>query len=208
MNAPATIGIVDDEPGMLRALTRLLHAKGFETQTFQAARDFLVHLSAARLDCVLLDVSMPDLDGLEVQQCIKRIGVHVPIIFLTGQGSIPMSVRAMRAGAISFLTKPVDAEELNEALQLALQDGIQHRTEETRLQALRIRKELLTPRELEVWQHVLSGKLNKQIAADLGVSEQTVKIHRMRLTDKMDLHSVPELVRAAQDLNVVPAVAT
>ena len=206
MNTSATIGIVDDEPGMLRALSRLFRAKGFAIQTFQSSREFLVHLSAAHLDCVVLDVLMPELDGLEVQECLKRTGAYVPIIFLTGQGSIPMSVRAMKAGAVNFLTKPVDEGELMAAVQFALQESDHHRAEEATVQTLRAHMEQLTPRELEVWRHVISGKLNKQIAADLGVGEQTIKVHRMRLMEKMDVVSVPELLMAAQRLGVAPAV--
>jgi FixJ family two-component response regulator len=205
MSDHAIIGLVDDEPGMLRALSRLLRIKGFAVRTFESPEVFLAGLADAHLDCVVLDVAMPGLNGLELQVRLKDLGARLPIIFLTGQGDIPMSVRAIKAGAVNFLTKPVEQEELLAAVRVALTEGERDRVKNELLAGLRGRMERLTPRELEVLRHVTTGKLNKQIAADLGVSEMTIKIHRMRITEKMGLVSVAELVRAAQQLGIAPA---
>jgi FixJ family two-component response regulator len=205
MSNYATIGLVDDEPGMLRALSRLLRAKGFAVRTFVSPDLFLAGLADAHLDCAVLDVAMPRLNGLDLQVRLKSLGACVPIIFLTGQGDIPMSVRAIKAGAVDFLTKPVEQEELLAAVRVALMEAERDRAKNQLLAGLRARMERLTPRELEVLQHVIAGKLNKQMAADLGVGEMTIKIHRMRITEKMGLASVAELVRAAQQLGIAPA---
>lgn len=200
-----TIGLVDDEPGMLKALGRLLRAKGFAVRTFASAEEFLAGFAEPRLDCAVLDVAMPGLSGLDLQERLKRRGVSLPIIFLTGEGDIPMSVRAIKAGAVNFLTKPVDQAELLDTLRLALREGARLRAEEAALADLRSRAERLTAREVEVLRHVIAGRLNKQIAADLGTVEQTIKVHRMRITEKMGLASVAELVRAAERLGIAPA---
>jgi FixJ family two-component response regulator len=205
MSNHATIGLVDDEPGMLRALTRLLRMKGFSVRAFESPKVFLAGLADVRLDCVVLDVGMPELNGLDLQVRLKILGARLPIIFLTGQGDIPMSVRAIKAGAVNFLTKPVEEEELLAAVHAALVEGERDRAKNKLLAGLQARMERLTPRELEVLRHVITGKLNKQMAADLGVGEMTIKIHRMRITEKMGLVSVAELVRAAQRLGIAPA---
>jgi FixJ family two-component response regulator len=205
MSNHATIGLVDDEPGMLRALTRLLRMKGFSVRAFESPKVFLAGLADVRLDCVVLDVGMPELNGLDLQVRLKILGARLPIIFLTGQGDIPMSVRAIKAGAVNFLTKPVEEEELLAAVHAALVEGERDRAKNKLLAGLQARMERLTPRELEVLRHVITGKLNKQMAADLGVSEMTIKIHRMRITEKTGLVSVAELVRATQQLGIAPA---
>lgn len=205
MNTPANIGLVDDEPGMLRALGRLLRANGFTVKTFASADVFLGEFEQADLDCAVLDVAMPGLCGLELQERLKHRASGLPIIFLTGQGDIPMSVRAIKAGAVNFLTKPVDETALLEAIRTALETRVRWRAQEDALTDLRGRAERLTPREKEVLRHVIAGRLNKQIAAELGTVEQTIKVHRMRITEKMGLASVAELVRAAARLGIVPA---
>jgi FixJ family two-component response regulator len=205
MSNPEIIGLVDDDPGMLRALSRLLRAKGFTVRMFQSSESFLAKLSETPVDCVVLDVDMPGINGLDLQLRMKHIGVRVPIIFLTGQGDIPMSVRAIKAGAVNFLTKPVEQKELLAAVHVGLMEGERDRVKNKLLADLRARMERLTPRELEVLRHVITGKLNKQMAVDLGVGEMTIKIHRMRITEKMGLVSVAELVRAAQQLGIAPA---
>jgi FixJ family two-component response regulator len=205
MSDPATIGLVDDEPGMLRALRRLLRMKGFAVRTFASPEVFLAGLADAHLDCVVLDVAMPGLNGLDLQVRLKILDARLPVIFLSGQGDIPMSVRAIKAGAVNFLTKPVEQKELLAAVQVALMEGERDQAKNKLLADLRARMERLTPRELEVWRHVITGKLNKQMAADLGVGEMTIKIHRMRITEKMGLASVAELLCAAQQLGIEPA---
>jgi FixJ family two-component response regulator len=200
-----TIGLVDDEPEMLRALRRLLLGEGFHVRTFGSAEDFLQQFTSASLDCVVLDVSMPGLGGLDVQEHLNQAGAVLPVIFLTGRGDIPTSVRAIKAGAVNFLTKPVERAELLAALRVALTEGALRRAKDAELAEERARLALLTPRELEVLRHVIKGQLNKQIAADLGTSEQTIKVHRMHITEKMGMASVAELVHATARLGVLPA---
>jgi len=190
---------------MLRALQRLLTLEGFQVRTFTSAEAFLFGPPEERVDCLVLDVSMPGLSGLELQARLKDAGRNLPIVFLTGQGDIPMSVRAIQAGAINFLTKPVNDADLLHAVHFALAEAERLQAAESELVGLRKRLARLTPRELEVLRHVIAGKLNKQIAASLGTGEQTIKVHRMRVTEKMGMASVAELVRAASRLNLPPA---
>jgi FixJ family two-component response regulator len=187
--------LLDDEPEMLKALGRLLRVHRFEVRGFTSVRSFLESWRAGEVACLVLDVAMPELDGLEVQDRLKRDGMLIPIVFLTGHGDIPMSVQAIKAGAADFLTKPVDeialVRAVNGALQLAAANA-----------ALAARFAALTPREREVMEHVVEGKLNKQIAADLGTGEQNIKIHRARVMDKMEVESLADLVRVAERLGI------
>ena len=197
-----TVFVLDDEPGMLKALTRLLKAEGFTVQSFTSPKAFLESYHPETLSCLVLDVAMPELNGLELQQRLTRSGVLVPIVFLTGHGDIPMSVQAIKAGAVDFLTKPVDDTDLLRAVRAALHRAAEQRdlTSETAL--LRQRYNSLTPRESEVMAHVVAGRLNKQIAADLGTGEHTIKIHRARAMQKMGVESLADLVRAAERLGL------
>ncbi len=204
MNNTPTIALVDDEPDVLRAIKRLLDGAGFMVRTYVSAEELLSAPDLAEIDTLLLDVSMPGIGGLQLQERLNELGSQVPLIFLTGRGDIPMTVRAMKGGAVDFLTKPVDRAELMEALRAALTERAQRRAREVELAYERARLELLTPRELEVLRHVITGKLNKQIAADLGTSEQTIKVHRMHITEKMGMNSVAELVHAAARLGLTP----
>jgi FixJ family two-component response regulator len=203
---PPTVFLVDDEPGMRKALTRLLEAEGFAVRAFGTAEEFLAGYGAAALGCLVLDVAMPGIDGLELQQRLTRDGTTLSIVFLSGQGDIPMSVRAIKAGAIDFLTKPVDATALVTAVRTALATAARQFAVQEETTALRQRLSQLTPREREVLAHVIAGKLNKQIAADLGTGEHTVKVHRGRVMAKLGVQSVVELVRVAERLGVAPAV--
>lgn len=205
MNEAPRIGLVDDDEAHLRSLTRLLRVHGFDVHAYDSAQAFLAALDEVRHDCVVLDVSMPEISGLALHDQLRQRGLSLPVLFLTGEGDIPMSVRAIKAGAINFLTKPVNQADLLAALQQALAHGHEARENASQLSALRQRFGTLTPRELEVLSHVITGKPNKQIAADLGVSEQTVKVHRMRVTEKTNCFSVAELVRAADRLKIPPA---
>lgn len=205
MSPSPTIGLVDDEPGMLKALRRLLMAEGYGVRTFASADEFLTRAAAEPVDCLVLDVSMPGRTGLDLQAQLNRAGTRLPIVFLTGRGDIPMSVRAIQAGAINFLTKPVNDADLLASVRAALAQARQLQDADRELAGLRQRLGTLTAREVEVLRHVITGKLNKQIAADLGTSEQTIKVHRMRVTAKLGLASVAELVRAAEKLGVEPA---
>ena len=196
--------LLDDEPEMVKALTRLLRAEGFQVQGFSSAREFLAHARQPGPACLVLDAAMPDIDGLEVQERLHQIDAALPIVFLTGRGDIPMSVRAIKAGAENFLTKPVNAAELLPAIRAALQRAAEQQSEREELAALRARLACLTPREREVLGHVIAGKMNKQIAAELGTGEQNIKVHRGRLMRKLGLRSVAELVRLAERLGVPP----
>lgn len=202
---PATVFLVDDEPEMLQALGRLLRANGFIVQAFSSARAFATAYRPVDPSCLVLDVAMPDMNGLELQERLAREGVLLPLIFLTGHGDIPMSVRAIKAGAVDFLTKPVDRADLLRAVQAAIVNSAAQAAERAERAELAARLATLTPREREVLAQVITGKLNKQIADDLGTSEQTIKVHRMRVTAKMGITSAVELARAAQRLGVEPA---
>ncbi|WP_246156096.1 response regulator transcription factor [Thiohalocapsa marina] len=197
--------MLDDEPDMLKALTRLLRAQGFRAQGFTSARAFLAHERQAGPACLLLDVAMPEIDGLQVQERLRESGAELPIVFLTGHGDIPMSVCALKAGAEDFLTKPVNAADLLRAVKGALQRASDQQVEREEMAALQRRLASLTPREREVLGHVIAGKMNKQIAADLGTGEQNVKVHRGRLMRKMGARSVAELVRMAERLGIPPS---
>ena len=204
MKAAATVYLVDDDAGMLRALTRLLEAEDFAVLSFRDARDFLKHPCHDEVSCVVLDMAMPGIDGLQLQQRLVSEGNPIPVVFLTGHGDIPMSVRAMKSGAVDFLTKPVKDVDLIRAVNTALAVSRSRRKDQALVEDLRGRYGRLTSREREVMGHLIKGKLNKQIAADLGTSVQTVKVHRMRMMEKMGFKSLVELVHAAEKLGVSP----
>jgi len=203
-NLAPTIGLVDDDPALLRSLERLLKSHGFNAESYASAEELLARRAKARLSCLVLDVSMPGIGGLELQQKLRRKWPRLPVVFLTGQGDIPMSVKALKSGAVDFLTKPVEQEELLAALKNAIALGAKAEIEAQEVAELQARISQLSPRELEVLRHVVSGSLNKQIAAKLGVSEQTVKIHRMRITQKTGIPDVPTLVRTLDRLQITP----
>jgi FixJ family two-component response regulator len=199
------IYILDDEPEMVKALGRLLRAKGFETHGFHTVREFRDYEIPEEVACLILDVAMPELDGLELQQCMLRQGNPIPIIFLTGHGDIPMSVRAIKAGATDFLIKPVDAAALLQAVHAALVES------DTRLRARADaalwsgRVATLTKRQHQVLDLIMEGKLNKQIAAELGTGEQNIKLHRAHIMHKMGVRSLAELARVIERLVVSKA---
>lgn len=193
----ATIHLVDDDAGLRKALSRLLRAEGYDIRAFACAADFLAACHADEIDCLLLDVSMPDLDGLELQRRLVRSGATIPIVFLTGHGDIPMSVRAVKAGAVDFLTKPVDESALLLAVRTALADAAAARRDREESTRAAARFSRLTRREREVMNGVVAGKPNKIIAAELGTCEQTVKVHRGRVMEKMGADSLADLVRIA-----------
>jgi FixJ family two-component response regulator len=200
---PPTVFIVDDDSSFRTAMTRLLRGAGYEVRAYASASDFLAADPVDRLGCVVLDVQMPELSGLDLQQTLLRMAVPLPIIFLTGHGDIPMSVRAMKAGAVDFLTKPVRREILLSAIENAIKCNASERAARAAVQDLQARYAKLTPREREVFGLVVSGKLNKQIAFELGTVERTVKAHRAKIVAKMKVDSLAELVRAAVQLGLV-----
>ena len=203
MNNPTGIVyVLDDEPEMVKALTRLLRAKRFEVRGFSSVNAFLEACRPEEPACLVLDVAMPELDGLKLQRRLTHEGIMIPIIFLTGHGDIPMSVRAIKAGASDFLTKPVNAAALVQAVNTALQLAETQRQEIAETAMFAARLATLTPREREVMEHVVAGQLNKQIAADLGTGEQNIKLHRAHIMKKMGVESLADLVRAAERLGV------
>jgi FixJ family two-component response regulator len=198
MNPPSesgTVYIVDDDASFLKSVSRLLRAAGHAVQTFESAEKFLEQLAPGMSGCVLVDLQMPGLDGLELQSALTKSANPLPVVFLSAQGDIPMTVQAMRQGAEDFLTKLSRKEKLLDAVRRALARGAQERSERVRLQELRRRFDALTPRELEVLEHVVRGKMNKQIADDLKINERTVKLHRTNLTRALQVQSVAELTR-------------
>ena len=201
--AAANVFVVDDEEELRRALARLLQAEGYAVTTFASATEFLASVDDGTAGCCVLDVAMPGLDGLEMHKRLGGADSPVQVVFLTGHGDIPMSVAAMKSGAVDFLTKPVRRTDLLRAVNAALQVVQRRQATAEKSAALRARYEKLTPREREVLVNVIAGKLNKQIAADLGTTEHTIKVHRGRVMEKLEVKSVAELVLAAQALGLV-----
>jgi FixJ family two-component response regulator len=195
--------LVDDDTHVLKALTRLLRAKGYDTQAFTSPQEFLARHDADIPGCAILDVAMPGLDGLSLQQALTERGEQLrPLIFLSGKGDIPTGIRAMKAGAIDFLTKPVREADLLDAIARAHDDDTTRRQRRAELAAVQAKIATLTRREREVLSHVVTGQLNKQIAADLGIVEKTIKVHRSRVMGKLGVRSVAELVRLVERNNV------
>ena len=197
-----TIFLVDDDTGVLSALSRLLRARSYEVQSFASPQAFLAVHDASIPGCAVLDVAMPGLDGLELQRVLTAGSTRRPVIFLTGKSDIPTSVRAMRAGAIDFLTKPVSDADLLTAIARAEKDDASTRHLNAERDSINARFDILTPREREVMTHVIAGRLNKQIAGDLGTVEKTIKVHRGRMMEKMGVRSVADLVRLAERVGI------
>jgi FixJ family two-component response regulator len=204
MTAPAAVVfVVDDDASVRKSLARLISDAGYTVQTFASAREFLARPPSAGPSCVVLDVRMPGLTGLDLQQTLASAAHEIPIIFITGHGDISMSVKAMKDGAVDFLTKPFAGKDLLEAIQRAVAKDRQDIRAEARTDEIRGRVNLLTPRESQVFALVVTGMLNKQIAAELGVGEKTVKVHRARVMEKMRAGSVAELVRLADGAGII-----
>lgn len=200
MHDAAIIHVVDDDDSLRNALARLLRASGFDTRTYRSAGEFLLAERPDGPGCVILDLRMPGPTGMELHLRLAEDRHPLPVVFLTGHGDVATCVRAMKAGAVDFLTKPVRREELLAAVQLALARNAEARMARERVSGLQQRFETLTSREREVLALVVSGRLNKEIAGALGNSERTVKAHRAHIMDKMRASSVAELVRAADEL--------
>jgi FixJ family two-component response regulator len=205
---PATVFVVDDDPSVRRGVQRLLRSAGLTAEAFASAADFLERYDRYAAGCVILDLAMPGFDGLQMQQALADRGSVLPIIFLSGHGDVPTSVHAMKRGAVDFLTKPVSDDELLAAVRNAIErcEALYGTREE--IEDIRRRVATLTPREREVLTHLLSGRLNKQIAADLGTVEYTIKVHRARVMQKMQVRTLAALVRLAERAGIEPAPPT
>ena len=196
------IAVVDDDPSVRKGLQRLIRSLGWKAETFPSAQEFLDHPRTEPPSCLVLDLQLPGLSGLDLQKRMAEVGLEIPIVFLTGHGNIPASVQAMKAGAVEFLTKPVDEQDLLRAIQEAIERDRRTRQQQADMRQLRDRYESLTPREQEVMRQVVSGLLNKQIAAELRITEDTVKFHRGHIMGKMRADSLADLVRMADKLGI------
>ena len=203
--AAPTVFIVDDDRGMRQAVQDLVESVGLRAESFATGVDLLNKKRTSDPCCLVLDVRLPQMSGLDFQRRLAEIGMRVPIIFITAHGDIPMSVRALKSGAVEFLTKPFRDQDLLDAIQQALQRDRVALEQEAEVHDLRRRYQVLTPREREVMALVVSGKVNKEIASEIGASEATVKIHRGKVMQKMQAGSLIELVRIADKLKLVPS---
>ena len=201
--AHSTVLVIDDDEDLRNSVGRLLRSVGLNTQLFASIPDFLKSERPNRPACLVLDIRLPGKSGLDFQRELATANTHLPIIFITGHGDIPMTVQAMKGGAIEFLTKPFREQDLLDAIQLGLERDSSWCKNETALGDLRARFETLSPREREIMIHVVRGRLNKQIAADVGISETTVKVHRSNLMRKIKARSLSELTRMADKLKLV-----
>ncbi len=196
--AQPVVFVVDDDLSVLKSLRVLLAACGFRVEAFSSAQEFLGSYRDYVPGCIVLDICLPGLNGIELQRTLSEQGLSLPIIFITGHGDIPMGVQAMKSGAVDFLPKPFTDRALLEAIDRAMEKSRSDNAVRSELAGIRKRLATLTPRETEVLEHVVAGKLNKQIAADLGIAEKTVKVHRGRVMQKLQARSVAELVRIAE----------
>jgi FixJ family two-component response regulator len=200
--AAPTVFVVDDDPSVRRAIKRLIGTVGLRVESFGSAQEFLQSSRLNVPSCLVLDIRLPGISGLRFQRQLAEADIRIPIIFITAHGDIPMTVRAMKAGAVEFLTKPFRDQDLLDAIQVALDRDRARRQQGAEIATLRKRLESLTPREREVLPLVVSGLLNKQIAAEIGTSEATVKVHRSQLMHKMSADSLAELVRLAERIGI------
>jgi FixJ family two-component response regulator len=203
--ARSMVFVVDDDPSVRDAITRLLGTVGLSAKEFGSALEFLAGDRPEEPSCLILDVRLPGISGIDFQRELSKANIQIPIIFITAHGDVPMSVKAMKAGAVEFLIKPFHDQDLLDAVQLAIEKDRLRRLRESEIHEFQCRLLTLTPREREVLPLVISGRLNKQIAAEMNTSEATVKVHRSQLMRKMEAKSVPDLVRMAEKLGISAA---
>jgi two-component system, LuxR family, response regulator FixJ len=208
MAGEATVFVIDDDTSVRKAVARLLKSAGHRAETFGSAEEFLRRPHYDGPGCLVLDVKMPGQSGIELQEALAKVGYYLPIIFVSGRSDIPISVKAMKAGAVDFLTKPFEHKALLDAVRLSLVKDRQARASRAEVQDIQQRHQALTAREREVLSWVVAGRLNKQIAYEMGISEKTVKVHRARVMEKMRADSVAELVHLAETVGISPAVTT
>ena len=202
---PPLVHVVDDDEAVRTAVVRLLRSAGHDARAYASAAEFVLAGEVGGPGCAVLDLNLPDASGLELQDALSSSRSPLPVVFLTGHGDVPSTVRAMKAGAVDFLTKPVNPDLLLKAVACALERDARRRATDSKLAELKERYRRLTPREREVFGCVVEGRLNKQIAGDLGASERTIKVHRARVMHKMGVRFVAQLVRAGEQLKTIPA---
>jgi FixJ family two-component response regulator len=199
------VAVIDDDQSVRNSLARALKTAGIEVASFSSAHEFLNHPFLYQIDCAVTDVQMPGINGLALQEMLAQSQPHLSLVFITGQGDIPMGITAMKRGAVDFLEKPVDRKALLEAVRRAAERSRDQKVSRAETHEIKRRYELLTPRERQVFQLVTSGLMNKQASVELGTSEQTIKVHRARVMLKMEAESLAELVRMADQLQIRPA---
>ena len=198
-----TVYLVDDDASVRRSLGRILSLRDWSVIPLSSSLEFLAFEPKAVPSCLLLDFQMPDMNGLELQQKMLEQGIHIPIVFLSGQSDIPVSVAAMKLGAVDFLVKPAEAEQIFEAIEVAFKRHVEQLTSSRECDEILKRLQSLSPRETEVLKEVVKGRLNKQIGFDFGIAEKTVKVHRARVMEKMEARSLAQLVRMCYDVGIL-----
>ncbi len=198
------VHVVDDDDDVRVATARLLHAAGYAVQSYASAAEFMARMPIVEPGCVVLDVQLPGASGLQLHETLARGADELPVIFVTGHGNIPMSVRAMKAGAVDFLTKPVPRKALLTAVAQALARDVAARGARAHRREVQARYDRLTPREREVFAHLIGGQLNKQVAFDLGTAERTIKAHRHSVMEKLEAESITDLIGVAAELQIAP----
>ena len=198
------VAVIDDDRSARSSLARVIKTAGIEVASFSSADEFLGDPSLDQIDCAVTDVRMPGMDGLALQEMLAQTQPHLSLVFITGQGDVPIGIKAMKGGAVDFLEKPVDRKALLDAINRAAQRSRDQKISRAEMDGLRRKYALLSPRERQVLKLVTAGLLNKQVAAELGIAEQTIKVHRARVMSKMKAESLAELVRMADHLNVAP----
>ncbi|MEN6616532.1 MAG: response regulator transcription factor [Syntrophorhabdus sp.] len=203
-----TISVIDDDPSVRKSLSRLLHSFGFMVKTFESGEYFLKNETCEGIGCIILDIRMPGISGMALQDELNKRDYGQPIIFITGHGDIPTGIQAMKKGAVDFLPKPFDDDQLLDAVQKAIEKSRQIQNARIEINDIRLRLALLTPREREIIPYIIAGFLNKQIAFQLSVAEKTIKVHRARIMEKLGMDSLADLVRLAEKAGIEPANKT